>query len=173
VTHTPCFRRESGSYGLLTKGIIRQHQFEKVELFQFTTPENSDSTLESIVTQACAILVALKLPYRILQLGQKELGFTAMKTYDIEIYLPSQKQYMEVSSCSNCGDFQARRLQAKYKQAQGTSHFLHTLNGSGLAIGRTLVAILEYYQTAHGDIVVPEVLRKYCHNQEILSSISK
>lgn len=162
VCHTPCFRSEAGSYGRDTRGMIRQHQFEKVELVQFVKPEESDQALEDLTGHAEAILQALDLPYRTVILCGGDLGFSAAKTYDIEVWIPSQSKYREISSCSSFRDFQARRMKARYINADtGKPELLHTLNGSGLAVGRTLVAIMENYQQADGSITVPEVLRPY------------
>lgn len=162
VCHSPCFRSEAGSYGKDTKGLIRQHQFEKVELVWITTPEKSADALESLRRHAEVILEQLGLPYRTVALCTGDLGASAMKTYDLEVWLPSQNAYREISSCSNMGDFQARRMQARYR-AEGASEttLLHTLNGSGLAVGRTLVALLENYQDASGVIHIPEILHPY------------
>ncbi len=162
VCHSPCFRSEAGSYGKDTKGLIRQHQFEKVELVWFTTPEASAAALETLRRHAEVILELLGLPYRTVALCTGDLGASATKTYDLEVWLPSQNTYREISSCSNMGDFQARRMHARYR-AEGASEttFLHTLNGSGLAVGRTLVALLENYQDASGVIHIPDVLHTY------------
>jgi seryl-tRNA synthetase len=160
--HTPCFRSEAGSYGKDTRGMIRQHQFEKVELVWVLKPEDSYTGLEQLVTHAEGILQALQLPYRVLSLCTGDMGFSAAKTYDLEVWLPGQDCYREISSCSNCEDFQARRMQARWRNpATGKPEYLHTLNGSGLAIGRTLVAIMENYQDAQGRIHIPEVLHPY------------
>ncbi|MGF1513570.1 MAG: serine--tRNA ligase [Elainellaceae cyanobacterium] len=160
--YTPCFRREAGSYGRDTRGLIRLHQFNKVELFKFVVPETSVDELETLTQQAESILQKLKLPYRVLELCTGDLGFSAMKTYDLEVWLPSSGRYREISSCSNCGDFQARRGQIRSKQAKkkGTQ-LVHTLNGSGLAVGRTMAAILENYQQPDGSVAVPEALQPY------------
>ena len=160
TAHTPCFRSEAGSAGRDTRGLIRQHQFEKVEMVQITHPENSMQALEDMTAQAEYILQQLGLPYRVIVLCGGDMGFSAVKTYDIEVWLPSQDTYREISSCSNCGDFQARRMQARVKDGKKTE-LVHTLNGSGLAVGRTLLAIMENYQNADGTITVPEVLRPY------------
>ena len=167
VAHTPCFRSEAGSYGKDTKGMIRQHQFEKVELIWVTKEEDSYEALETLTQHAETILQKLKLPYRVVALCGGDLGFTATKTYDLEVWLPSQNTYREISSCSNCEAFQARRMQTRYKKegAKETT-YVHTLNGSGLAVGRTLVAILENYQDADGHIHIPEVLQRYMGNIE-------
>lgn len=162
VCHTPCFRSEAGSYGRDTRGIIRQHQFEKIEMVQFVQPEHSQAALESLTSHAENILQALNLPYRKVILCGGDLGFSAKRTYDLEVWLPGQNNYREISSCSNFGDFQARRMMARWRNPEtGKPEFLHTLNGSGLAVGRTLVAILENYQTSEGQIRIPEVLQAY------------
>lgn len=165
VAHTPCFRSEAGSYGRDTRGMIRQHQFEKVELVQFVSPEKSSAALEELTGHAEAILQKLNLPYRKVILCGGDIGFSSTKTYDLEVWLPSQNTYREISSCSCFGDFQARRLKARYRPAGGKPELLHTLNGSGLAVGRTLVAILENYQQADGSVEIPEALRIYMNNQ--------
>ncbi|WNO07544.1 serine--tRNA ligase [Teredinibacter sp. KSP-S5-2] len=160
--HTPCFRSEAGSYGRDTRGMIRQHQFEKVELVQFVKPEDSAQALEDLTQCAENILQKLNLPYRKVILCGGDIGFSSTKTYDLEVWLPSQDKYREISSCSSFGDFQARRMKARYRNTEtGKPELLHTLNGSGLAIGRTLVAILENYQQADGSIAIPEVLQPY------------
>lgn len=165
VCHTPCFRSEAGSYGKDTRGMIRQHQFEKVELVQFVKPSESESALESLTAHAETILKKLELPFRTILLCGGDMGFSSAKTYDIEVWLPGQQKYREISSCSNFKDFQARRLQARWRNPEtGKPELLHTLNGSGLAVGRTLVAILENYQNADASITVPEVLRPYMGN---------
>lgn len=162
VAHTPCFRREAGSYGRDTRGMIRMHQFDKVELVHVVHPEHSYSALEDLVSAAERVLQLLELPYRTIVLCTGDMGFAAAKTYDIEVWLPSQETYREISSCSNCEAFQARRMQARFKTGQGGStEFLHTLNGSGLAVGRTLVAILENYQNSDGSFRIPDVLLPY------------
>ncbi|WP_024460464.1 serine--tRNA ligase [Marinimicrobium sp. LS-A18] len=162
VSHTPCFRSEAGSHGKDTRGLIRQHQFEKVELVQFVRPEASDETLEKLTGHAEAILQKLGLPYRTVILCGGDIGFSAAKTYDIEVWVPSQERYREISSCSNFRDFQARRMKARYRNPEtGKPELLHTLNGSGLAIGRTLLAVLENYQQEDGSITIPEVLQPY------------
>ncbi len=162
VAHTPCFRSEAGSYGKDTRGMIRQHQFEKVELVMVTRPEDSFAALETLTGHAESILQRLELPYRVVTLCTGDLGFSAMKTYDLEVWLPGQGRYREISSCSNFGDFQARRLQARWRNpATGKPELVHTLNGSGLAVGRTLVAVMENYQEADGRIRVPAVLAPY------------
>jgi seryl-tRNA synthetase len=170
VCHSPCFRSEAGSYGRDTRGMIRQHQFEKVELVQFVRPEDSDAALEGLVGHAEAILQKLGLPHRTVILCGGDIGFSAAKTYDIEVWVPSQDKYREISSCSNFRDFQARRMKARYRHPEtGKPEFLHTLNGSGLAIGRTLLAVLENYQQADGSVVVPEVLRPYMGGTDLLT----
>jgi seryl-tRNA synthetase len=161
AAHSLCFRAEAGSYGRDTRGIIRQHQFEKVEMVQLTAADQSHAQLEEMVGHAETVLQKLGLPYRKLLLCTGDMGFTALKTYDLEVWLPSQDTFREISSCSNCGDFQARRLQARVRNSAGKPELLHTLNGSGLAIGRTLVAVMENYQNADGSIEVPEALRPY------------
>lgn len=167
--HTPCFRSEAGSYGRDTRGMIRQHQFEKVELVQFVRPEASDQALEVLTGHAEAILQKLGLPYRTVVLCTGDIGFSAAKTYDIEVWLPSQQRYREISSCSNFRDFQARRMKARYRNsATGKTEFLHTLNGSGLAVGRTLLAIMENYQQADGSIEIPAVLRPYMGGLDVI-----
>ncbi|MEA3301015.1 MAG: serine--tRNA ligase [Pseudomonadota bacterium] len=162
VCHSPCFRSEAGSYGKDTRGLIRQHQFEKVELVQFVRPEESDAALEALTGHAEAILKKLGLPFRTIILCGGDIGFSAARTYDIEVWVPSQGKYREISSCSNFRDFQARRLKARWRNPDtGKPELLHTLNGSGLAVGRTLLAIVENFQEADGSVVVPEVLRPY------------
>lgn len=161
VAHTNCYRKEAGSHGKDVKGMIRQHQFEKVELVQITTPEKSEEALNEILNNAEEILQLLELPYRVVQLCSGDLGFSAKKTYDIEVWIPSQNKYREISSCSNTGDFQARRMNAKYKDKNNNKNFVHTLNGSALAVGRTLVALLENYQKEDGTIIIPKALEKY------------
>ena len=171
VCHSPCFRSEAGSYGKDTRGIIRQHQFEKVELVQIVQPENSYSALEELTINAEEILKRLNLSYRVVALCAGDLGFSAAKTYDIEVWLPSQNMYREISSCSNFESFQARRMQARYRNSKTNKpELLHTLNGSGLAVGRTLIAIMENYQTKTGDILIPNVLRQYMANQSIIKN---
>jgi seryl-tRNA synthetase len=170
TAHSMCFRAEAGSYGRDTRGMIRQHQFEKVEMVQVTSPETSFEALEEMVGHAEAVLKALKLPYRKVMLCTGDMGFAAAKTYDLEVWLPSQQTYREISSCSNCTDFQARRMQARWRNpATGKPELAHTLNGSGLAVGRTLVAVMENYQQKDGSIEVPEVLRPYMAGLEVLS----
>lgn len=160
--YTPCFRREAGSYGRDTRGLIRLHQFNKVEMYKFVQPETSAAEHEALVQDAEGILQALKLPYRVIELCTGDLGFSANKTYDLEVWLPSSNKYREISSCSNCGDFQARRANIRFKTAgQKGTQFVHTLNGSGLAIGRTMAAILENYQQPEGSVAIPEALQPY------------
>jgi seryl-tRNA synthetase len=161
TAHSPCFRSEAGSAGRDTRGMIRQHQFDKVEMVQIVQPEHSAAALEEMVGHAEAILQKLGLPYRVVLLCSGDMGFGSTKTYDLEVWVPAQRMYREISSCSNMDAFQARRMQARYKNAQGKNEFVHTLNGSGLAVGRTLVAVLENYQNADGSVTVPEVLRSY------------
>ena len=161
TAHTPCFRSEAGSAGRDTRGLIRQHQFDKVEMVQIVHPEKSYDALEEMTGHAEAILQKLGLPYRVMLLCSGDMGFGATKTYDLEVWVPAQGTYREISSCSNCEAFQARRLQARFKNAQGKNELVHTLNGSGLAVGRALVAVLENYQNADGSVTVPEVLRPY------------
>ena len=169
--HTPCFRSEAGSYGRDTRGIIRQHQFEKVELVQFVLPDQSDGALEALTGHAEKILQLLDLPYRKVILCGGDMGFSARKTYDLEVWLPAQNTYREISSCSNFGDYQARRMQARWRNPDtGKPELLHTLNGSGLAVGRTLVAIMENYQQADGSITVPAVLQPYMGGTEVLGA---
>ncbi|MCJ8282689.1 MAG: serine--tRNA ligase, partial [Rivularia sp. ALOHA_DT_140] len=167
--YTPCFRREAGSYGRDMRGLIRLHQFNKVELVKIVNPQTSFDELEQLLNDAEAILQALQLPYRVIELCTGDLGFSATKTYDIEVWLPSSGKYREISSCSNCGDFQARRGNIRFKETgtKGTS-FVHTLNGSGLAVGRTMAAILENYQQPDGTLHVPQVLQPYLGGKEIL-----
>jgi seryl-tRNA synthetase len=170
TAHTPCFRSEAGSYGRDTRGMIRQHQFDKVEMVQIVHPERSYEALDEMVKHAEAILQKLGLAYRVVSLCTGDMGFGAAKTYDLEVWLPSQNTYREISSVSNCESFQARRLQARFKNAQGKMEFVHTLNGSGLAVGRTLVAVLENYQNEDGSVTIPEVLRPYMGGLEKLTS---
>ncbi|AZZ91727.1 serine--tRNA ligase [Hahella sp. KA22] len=169
TSHTPCFRSEAGSYGRDVRGMIRQHQFEKVELIHVVAPEQSDEALEELTGNAERILQLLNLPYRVVALCGGDLGFSAAKTYDIEVWLPAQKKYREISSCSNCRDFQARRMQARWRNPEtGKPELVHTLNGSGLAIGRTLIAVLENYQQADGSILVPDVLEPYMGGVKVI-----
>jgi len=169
VAHTPCFRSEAGASGRDTRGMIRQHQFDKVEMVQIVEPSKSVEALESLTANAERVLQLLELPYRKLALCTGDMGFGAVKTYDLEVWVPSQDKYREISSCSNCGDFQARRMQARYRNPEtGKPELVHTLNGSGLAVGRTLVAVLENYQQADGSIRVPDVLKPYMGGIEII-----
>ena len=170
TAHTPCFRSEAGSYGRDTRGMIRQHQFDKVEMVQIVHPEQSYQALEDMTRHAETILQRLELPYRVMALCTGDLGPSATRTHDLEVWLPAQNAYREISSVSNCEAYQARRLQARFKNAQGKNELVHTLNGSGLAVGRTLVAVLENYQNADGSVTVPEVLRPYMGN---LASITR
>ena len=171
VCHTPCFRSEAGSYGKDTRGMIRQHQFDKVELVQIVTPENSTAAHEALTAHAETILKKLALPFRTITLCTGDMGFSSAKTYDIEVWLPGQNAYREISSCSNFEAFQARRMQARYRSAQGKTELLHTINGSGLAVGRTLVAILENYQNADGSVTVPAVLQPYMDGMQKLEKL--
>jgi seryl-tRNA synthetase len=167
AAYTPCFRSEAGSYGRDTRGLIRQHQFEKVELVKLTLPEESENEHEKLTVDAEKILQLLGLPYRTVVLATGDMGFGAKKTYDIEVWLPSQHTYREISSCSNCGDFQARRMNLRFRRAGGSKpEFVHTLNGSGLAVGRTWIAILENYQQEDGSVVIPEILQQYMNGLE-------
>jgi seryl-tRNA synthetase len=168
TAHSPCFRSEAGSYGKDTKGMIRQHQFDKVEMVQITHPDKSYEALEQMTGHAEAILQKLGLPYRVMLLCSGDFGFGAAKTYDLEVWLPAQNTFREISSCSNCEAFQARRMQTRFKNAQGKNELVHTLNGSGLAVGRTLVAVLENYQNADGSVTVPEVLQPYMGGVSVL-----
>ena len=168
TAHTPCFRSEAGSAGRDTRGMIRQHQFDKVEMVQITHPDKSDEALEAMTGHAEAVLQALGLPYRVVLLCTGDMGFGAVKTYDLEVWLPAQNTYREISSVSNCEAFQARRLQARFKNAQGKNELVHTLNGSGLAVGRALVAVLENHQNSDGSITVPDALRSYLGGLERL-----
>ena len=170
TAHTPCFRSEAGSYGKDTRGMIRQHQFDKVEMVQIAHPERSYEALEEMVGHAENVLRKLGLPYRVVLLCTGDMGFTAAKTYDLEVWLPAQNTYREISSCSNCEAFQARRMQTRFKNAQGKTELVHTLNGSGLAVGRTLVAVLENYQQADGSVQVPEALRPYLGGLTVLTA---
>ena len=169
TAHTPCFRSEAGSYGRDTRGMIRQHQFDKVEMVQIVHPDTSYDTLEQMTGHAETVLQKLGLPYRVMALCTGDMGFGASKTYDLEVWLPGQNNYREISSISNCEAFQARRLQARFKNAQGKNELVHTLNGSGLAVGRTLVAVLENYQQEDGSVTIPEVLRPYMGGIEVLT----
>ena len=169
VAHTPCFRSEAGASGRDTRGMIRQHQFDKVEMVQIVEPSTSMDALEGLVANAEKVLQLLELPYRTLALCTGDMGFSAIKTYDLEVWIPSQDKYREISSCSNCGDFQARRMQARFRNPEtGKPELVHTLNGSGLAVGRTLVAVLENYQQADGSIRVPDVLKPYMGGIEVI-----
>jgi len=162
TAYTPCFRSEAGSYGRDVRGLIRQHQFDKVELVKITRPEDSYEALEQLTRDAETVLQRLGLPYRTVTLSTGDMGFSASKTYDIEVWLPSQKTYREISSCSNCEAFQARRAQIRFRRdGKSKTELVHTLNGSGLAVGRTWIAILENYQQADGSVIVPEVLAPY------------
>jgi seryl-tRNA synthetase len=169
VAHTPCFRSEAGASGRDTRGMIRQHQFDKVEMVQVVEPSKSMEALEGLTANAERVLQLLELPYRVLALCTGDMGFSAVKTYDLEVWVPSQDKYREISSCSNCGDFQSRRMQARFRNPEtGKPELVHTLNGSGLAVGRTLVAVLENYQQADGSIRVPEVLKPYMAGVEVI-----
>jgi seryl-tRNA synthetase len=168
TAHSPCFRSEAGSAGRDTRGMIRQHQFDKVEMVQVTTPEQSYDALEAMVGHAEAVLQQLELPYRVVLLSTGDMGFGAAKTYDLEVWLPGQSAYREISSCSNCEAFQARRMQARFRNAQGKTELVHTLNGSGLAVGRALVALIENHQQADGSVRVPAALRPYLGGAEVL-----
>ena len=170
VCHSPCFRSEAGSYGKDTRGIIRQHQFDKVELVQIAHPQASYELLEALTGHAEVILKRLDLPYRVVTLCTADMGFAAAKTYDIEVWLPGQQAYREISSCSNFEAFQARRMQARFRNEKGKTEFVHTLNGSGLAVGRTLVAVLENYQNADGSVAVPEALRPYMGGASVITA---
>jgi seryl-tRNA synthetase len=170
TAYTPCFRSEAGSYGADVRGLIRQHQFDKVELMTFTTPDQSYDELERLTANAEEVLKRLDIPYRTVALCTGDLGFASAKTYDIEVWLPSQKTYREISSCSNTEAFQARRASVKFRrEGTGKAEFVHTLNGSGLAVGRTLVAILENYQQKDGTVAVPEALRPYMGGRDIIA----
>jgi seryl-tRNA synthetase len=173
TAHSPCFRSEAGSAGRDTRGLIRQHQFDKVEMVQIVKPEESDAALEAMVGHAEAILKKLELPYRVVLLCTGDMGFAASRTYDLEVWLPAQNTYREISSCSNCDAFQARRMQSRFRNAQGKTEFVHTLNGSGLAVGRTLVAVLENHQQADGSIRIPEALRPYLGGQSELRASAR
>ena len=170
TAHTPCFRSEAGSHGRDTRGMIRQHQFDKVEMVQIVHPDHSNAALDEMTGHAEAILKKLGLPYRVMALCTADMGFGAARTHDLEVWLPAQNTYREISSCSNCEAFQSRRMQARFKNAQGKNELVHTLNGSGLAVGRTLVAVLENYQQADGSVRVPEVLRPYMGHIEVLKT---
>ena len=168
VASTACFRKEAGSYGKDTKGMIRQHQFYKVEMVSIIEPNNTEKELERMTSCAESILKKLNLPYRVILLSTGDMGFSAEKTYDIEVWLPSENNYREISSCSSCGQFQSRRMKSKYKNSDNITDFPGTLNGSGLAVGRTLIAILENFQQHDGSVIIPEVLRPYMHNKKII-----
>jgi seryl-tRNA synthetase len=170
VCHTPCFRSEAGSYGKDTRGMIRQHQFDKVELVQVSHPDRSYDQLEELTGHAETILQRLELPFRTVVLCTGDMGFSSAKTYDIEVWLPGQNAYREISSCSNFEAFQARRMQARFRNDKGKPELAHTLNGSGLAVGRTLVAVLENYQNADGSVTVPAALRPYMNGLELITS---
>jgi seryl-tRNA synthetase len=169
TAHTPCFRSEAGSYGRDTRGMIRQHQFDKVEMVQIVHPDKSYEALEEMTGHAEAVLQALGLPYRVMLLCTGDMGFGSCKTYDLEVWLPAQNTYREISSVSNCEAFQSRRMQARFKNAQGKNEFVHTLNGSGLAVGRTLVAVLENYQREDGSVTVPAALQPYMGGLTVLT----
>jgi seryl-tRNA synthetase len=171
VAYTPCYRREAGTYGQDTRGLIRQHQFDKVELVKVTTPGSSYDELESMVVNAEEVLRRLELPYRVMLLSAGDTGFAAAKTYDLEVWLPAQGTYREISSCSNCEGFQARRADIRYRPGSGgRPQHCHTLNGSGLAVGRTLIAILENYQEQDGSVRIPAALRPYLRGLDVLSA---
>jgi len=174
TAHSPCFRSEAGSAGRDTRGMIRQHQFDKVEMVQVVAPEHSDAALEQMVGHAEAVLQQLELPYRVVLLSTGDMGFSAQKTYDLEVWLPAQNTYREISSCSNCGAFQARRMQARFRRLEGNTpgkpELVHTLNGSGLAVGRALVAVLENHQQADGSVRIPAALRPYLRGAELLTA---
>jgi seryl-tRNA synthetase len=168
TAHTPCFRSEAGSYGKDTRGMIRQHQFDKVEMVQIVNPDKSYDSLEEMTRHAEAILQRLGLPYRVIALCTGDIGFASAKTYDVEVWLPAQSAYREISSISNCEAFQARRMQARFRNAQGKTELVHTLNGSGVAIGRALVAVMENYQRADGAIDVPPALEPYMGGAKVV-----
>ena len=170
TAHTPCFRSEAGSGGRDTRGLIRQHQFDKVEMVQITHPESSYDALEEMVGHAERVLQLLELPYRVMLLCTGDMGFSAAKTFDLEVWLPAQNTWREISSVSNCETFQARRMQARFRPAQGKPEYLHTLNGSGLAVGRAFVAVLENYQQADGSIAVPKALQPYLGGLTVLQA---
>jgi seryl-tRNA synthetase len=170
TAHSPCFRSEAGSAGRDTRGMIRQHQFDKVEMVQITTPDQSDAALQAMVGHAEAVLQQLELPYRVVLLCSGDMGFGSTRTYDLEVWLPAQDTYREISSCSNCEAFQARRMQTRFKNAQGKNELVHTLNGSGLAVGRALVAVLENHQNADGSINIPAALQPYLNGKTVLSA---
>lgn len=169
---TPCFRKEAGSAGKDTRGLIRQHQFQKVEMVKYCKPEDSKDELESLTNEAEKVLQELNLPYRVVCLCTGDIGFSASKTYDVEVWMPAQNKYREISSCSNCLDFQARRANIRFRRCKGAKpKFVHTLNGSGLAVGRTVAAIMENYQNEDGSITVPEKLRPYMKNIKVISAL--
>ena len=168
AAHTPCFRSEAGSHGRDTRGMIRQHQFDKVEMVQIVHPQRSYDALEEMVGHAEAVLQKLELPYRVMLLCAGDMGFAAAKTYDLEVWLPGQQAYREISSCSNCESFQARRMMARFRNAEGRTDWVHTLNGSGVAVGRALVAVLEVHQQADGTVRIPAALRPYMKGREVL-----
>jgi len=170
VASTPCFRKEAGSYGKDTKGMIRQHQFYKVELVSIVDPSTCLNELERMTNCATNILDELKLPYKKIVLSTGDMGFSAEKTYDIEVWIPSENKYREISSCSSCGSFQARRMKARFRNAKNDINFLGTLNGSGLAVGRTLIAILENYQQEDGSIIIPDVLKPYMNDLDKITN---
>ena len=173
TAHTPCFRSEAGAYGRDTRGMIRQHQFDKVEMVKIVRPEESYDQLESLTHDAEVILQKLNLPYRVMALSTGDIGFGSCKTYDLEVWIPAQNCYREIGSCSNCEDFQARRRSARFKDENGRTRYVHTLNGSGLAVGRTLVAVLENYQNADGSVTIPEALRPYMNGKEKIVPAAK
>lgn len=173
TAHTPCFRSEAGAYGRDTRGMIRQHQFDKVEMVKIVRPEESYDQLESLTHDAEVILQKLNLPYRVMALSTGDIGFGSCKTYDLEVWIPAQNCYREISSCSNCEDFQARRMSARFKDENGRTRYVHTLNGSGLAVGRTLVAVLENYQNGDGSVTIPEALRPYMNGKEKIVPAAK
>jgi len=168
VCHTPCFRSEAGSYGRDTRGMIRQHQFDKDELVQFAHPDHSYDQLEELTGHAESILIDLEIPFRTVTLCTGDMGFSSAKTYDIEVWLPGQNAYREISSCSNFEAFQARRMQTRFRVGKGKTEFVHTLNGSGLAVGRSLIAVLENYQKQDGSIEIPQVLKPYMDGIEVI-----
>ena len=168
--HTPCFRSEAGSAGRDTRGMIRQHQFDKVEMVQIVAPDQGEAALDQMVGHAEAILQRLELPYRVVLLCTGDMGFGAVRTYDLEVWLPAQASYREISSCSHCGAYQARRMQARVRTAQGKTEYVHTLNGSGLAVGRAMVAVLENHQQADGSIRVPSALQPYLGGAALLKA---
>ena len=173
TAYTPCFRREAGSYGKDVRGLNRLHQFDKVEMVKIVRPEESYDQLESLTHDAEVILQKLILPYRVMALSTGDIGFGSCKTYDLEVWIPAQNCYREISSCSNCEDFQARRMSARFKDENGRTRYVHTLNGSGLAVGRTLVAVLENYQNADGSVTIPEALRPYMNGKEKIVPAAK